>query len=197
MKNLFYPFLILINFISCSQAQDNSTKENINSAFTKTEQERVETFDNKTAVQIYEIANKFYDNETNDKAVIAFQKCIDLNYKKDTCYYKQGISYIGLNQTAIGIEKLEEALKINPEYFKACYNMGVVCYDTQNYLKSIEYYQKAEKLNPKDDRIYYGIACSQFALGQIKDAKINCQKALQLNPNNNDAKTLSNRIDKS
>ena len=154
------------------------------------------TLDNKTPVQVYKIANELYDGETNDKAVIAFQKCIDLNYKKDTCYYKQGISYLGMGQTKTGIEKLEKALKINSKYFKACYNIGVTCYDIQEYPKSIEYYQKAENLNPKDDRVYYGIAASQFVLGQFKDAKINCQTALKLNPHNENAKTLLDSIKK-
>ena len=101
-----------------------------------------------------------------------------------------------MGQTKTGIEKLEKALKINSKYFKACYNIGVTCYDIQEYPKSIEYYQKAENLNPKDDRVYYGIAASQFVLGQFKDAKINCQTALKLNPHNENAKTLLDSIKK-
>jgi tetratricopeptide (TPR) repeat protein len=152
------------------------------------------SLDNKSDSELYKIANDLYDSETNDKAVVAFQKCIDRNYKLDTCYYKQGVSYIGLGQTKIGIEKLEEALKINPKYYKACFNIGATCYDNQEYQKSIEYYQKAAKLEPKDDRVYYGIAASQFVLGQLKDAEVNCQTALKFNPNNDNAKTLLDNI---
>ena len=152
------------------------------------------SLDNKSDIELYKIANDLYDSETNDKAVVAFQKCIDRNYKLDTCHYKQGVSYISLGQTKIGIERLEEALKINPKYFKACFNIGATCYDNQEYQKSIEYYQKAAILEPKDDRVYYGIAASQFVLGQLKDAEVNCQTALKFNPNNDNAKTLLENI---
>jgi tetratricopeptide (TPR) repeat protein len=50
--------------------------------------------------------------------------------------------------------------------------------------ESIDYYQKAAKLDPKDDRVYYGIAAAQFVLGQLKAAEENCQIALKLNPGN-------------
>lgn len=153
-------------------------------------------FDTKSNEEFFTIANGFYDSETNDKAVLVFQKCIERNYKLDTCYYKQGVSYIGLGQTKIGIEKLEEALKINPKYYKACFNIGVTCSENKEYQKSIDYYQRAAKLDPKDDRAFYGIAASQFILGKFKDAEFNCLIALKINPNNTYAITLLNNIKK-
>ncbi|MFA9214546.1 MAG: ribonuclease E inhibitor RraB [Candidatus Methylacidiphilales bacterium] len=153
-------------------------------------------FDSKSNEELFTIANGFYDSETNDKAVLVFQKCIERNFKLDTCYYKQGVSYISLGQTKTGIEKLEEALKINPKYYKACFNIDVTCCENKEYQKSIDYYQKAAKLNPKDDRAYYGIAASQFFLGKLKDAEFNCLTALKINPNNANANTLLNNIKK-
>lgn len=153
-------------------------------------------FDNKSDTELYDIANKLYNSEANDEAVVVFQKCIERNYKLDTCYYKQGVSYISIGQTKLGIEKLETALKINPNYYKACFNIGATCYGNQEYQKSIDYYQKALELEPKDDKVYYGIAASQFVLGQFKDAKANCQTALKFNPLNNNAKILLDNIKK-
>lgn len=148
------------------------------------------SLDNQSAAELYKMANELYDSETHDQAVVVFQKCIESKYKLDTCYYKQGVSYLGLGQAKIGIEKLEEALKINAKYFKACFNIGATCYDNEEYQKSIDYYQKAAKLDPKDDRVYYGIAAAQFVLGQLKAAEENCRTALKLNPGNENAKAL-------
>ena len=153
-----------------------------------------EFLENKTEVEHFKIALGLYDSETYLKAILAFQKCIDLKYNLDTCFYKQGVSYISLGHTKTGIEKLEETLKINPKYYKACFNIGVTFYDIDEYQKSIEYYLKALKLAPKDDRAYYGIAASQFVLGQLKDAEVSCQTALEFNPNNDNAKTLLENI---
>lgn len=148
------------------------------------------SLDNKSAAELYKMAIELYDSKNHDKAVVVFQKCIENNYKLDTCYYKQGVSYLDLGQAKMGIEKFEEALKINPKYVKACFNIGATCYDIEEYQKSIDYYQKAAKLDPKDDRVYYGIAAAQFMLGQLKAAEENCQMALKLNPGNENAKAL-------
>lgn len=148
------------------------------------------SLDNQSPAELYKMAMELYDNKSHDKAIVVFQKCIESNYQLDTCYYKQGVSYLDLGQAKIGIEKFEAALKINPKYVKACFNIGATCYDIEEYQKSIDYYQKAAKLDPKDDRVYYGIAASQFMLGQLKAAEENCQMALKLNPGNENAKAL-------
>jgi tetratricopeptide (TPR) repeat protein len=152
--------------------------------------------DNQSPAELYKMAIELYDSKSHDKAVVLFQKCIESNYKLDTCYYKQGVSYLDLGQAKIGIEKFEAALKINPKYVKACFNIGATCYDLEEYQKSIDYYQKAAKLDPKDDRVYYGIAAAQFMLGNLKAAEENCQMALKLNPGNKNAKALLGDMEK-
>lgn len=154
------------------------------------------SLDNRSAAELYKMAMELYDSKSHDKAVVVFQKCIESNYKLDTCYYKQGVSYLDLGQAKVGVEKFEAALKINPKYVKACFNIGATCYEIEEYQKSIEYYQKAAKLDPKDDRVYYGIAAAQFVLGQLKAAEENCQMALKLNPGNENAKALLGDITK-
>lgn len=148
------------------------------------------SLDNQSPAELYKMATELYDSKSHDQAVVVFQKCIEQNYKLDTCYYKQGVSYLDLGQAKVGAEKFEAALKVNPKYFKACFNIGATCYDNEEYQKSIDYYQKAAKLDPKDDRVYYGIAAAQFMLGNLKAAEENCQMALKLNPGNKNAKAL-------
>jgi len=154
------------------------------------------SLDNKTDAELYKLASELYDSDINDKAIIVFNKCIEKQIKIDTSNYKLGVSYVGLGQIEIGVARLEEAVRLNPNYFKACFNLGVTYYDNQQYQKSIEYYQKAAQINPKDDRVFYGIAASQFVLGQFKDAETNCKKALILNPSNTNAILLLDNISK-
>jgi len=154
------------------------------------------SLDTKTDVELYKLANELYDSETNEKAIIVFNKCIERNIKNDTSNYKLGVSYIGLGQIETGVAKLEEAVRLNPNYFKACFNLGATYYDKQQYQKSVDYYQKAAKINPKDDKVFYGIAASQFVLGQFKDAETNCKMALKLNSNNTNASSLLDNINK-
>lgn len=154
------------------------------------------SLDDKPAEELFVLGSNFYDAETNEKAIIVFQKCIERNFKIDTCYFKQGVSYINLGQTKVGIEKLEKALEINPKYFKACFNIAATCYDNQEFQKSLDYYQKAASLDSKNDNVYYGIAASQSVLGKFKEAETNCLKALELNPKNYLAKRLLENLKK-
>ena len=154
------------------------------------------SLDTKTDAELYKLANELYDSETNDKAIIVFNKCIEKNIEIDTSNYKLGVSYVGLGQIETGVAKLEEAVRLNPNYFKACFNLGATYYDNQQYQKSIDYYQKAAKINPKDERVFYGIAASQFVLGQFKDAETNCKMALKINPTNTNASSLLDNINK-
>ncbi len=148
----------------------------------------------KSNQQLYEIANKLYASEINDKAALSFQRCIDRKYRLDTCHFKQGVSLIAIGEMQKGIEQLQEAVHLNPQYFKAWYNLGASFYENQEYQKSIDCYQRASKIDNTDDNVYYGIAASQYVLENPMAAKLNCQKALEINPSNSNAKSLLARI---
>jgi tetratricopeptide (TPR) repeat protein len=154
----------------------------------------VDFLNNKSDIELYKIANYLYDHEINDKAILAFQKCIDYNYRLDTCYYKQGVSIISIGEMNAGIEKLEETLKINPKYYKAILNLATLYYEKDEYQKSVEHYSKALQINSEDDRAYYGLAASQVVLGKLDDARLNCEKALKINPDNDYAKLLLEKL---
>ena len=152
------------------------------------------SLENKTEIEIYNLGNEFYKEENNDKAIIAFEKCIEKKYKLDDCFYKLGVCNIGIGKEEVGIQYLEKSIELNPNNFKACFNIGAICYENKQFKKSIEFYQKAEKIDNKNDRVYYGIALSQFVLNDFKNAEINCSKALKISPNESDAEKLMNLI---
>ncbi len=145
---------------------------------------------NKSDKELFETAINLYDQGIYSKAVIAFENCIKRNYNTDTSYYKTGVSLIELGEINAGIEKLENAFKINQSYFKACFNIGAVCAEHLQYEKSLQFYRKAAILEPGDDRAIYGVAAAQFVLKQFSESKSNCEKALQLNPDNQNARKL-------
>ncbi|HMU46973.1 MAG TPA: ribonuclease E inhibitor RraB [Chitinophagaceae bacterium] len=140
--------------------------------------------------QLFDLGIKLYDYEINDKAEIVFRECIKLSIKPDTSAYKLGNSLIFQNKIEEGIKQLEQATIFNPNYLYAFFNLGAVCYGNFKYEKSIQYYQLADKLKPNDDKIIYGIAASQFALKEFDKSLENCEKALRINKNNENAKKL-------
>ena len=56
------------------------------------------------------------------------------------------------------------------------------------------YYQQADKLQPNDGDIIYGIAASQFAIQQFDKSLENGKKVLGFNPQNENAKALLKMI---
>jgi tetratricopeptide (TPR) repeat protein len=173
--------MIMIGVSSCGQKSEKSI-----------ESEKIETKILKmNDVELLTFSNKLYDSRSeNAKTIIAFQECVKRNIDKGNSLYRLGVSYIENGETEIGIQKLEESIRINPKNFKAYFNIGAVCYDTSQFEKSIEFYKKSLEIEPKNDASYYGIALSEYVLHKIKSSKENCEKALQLNPNNENAKLL-------
>jgi len=147
-----------------------------------------------TEINLYNCAVELLENNLFDKAIMAFDKCIDKKIEVENSLYKQFICFDYLGDVENAILKLREVLKINPNHFKACYNIGALSYDIEDYTNSVEYYEKASKINNGDDSVFYGISLSQYCLGNIKEAEINSKKALEINPKNKNAKQLLKMI---
>jgi len=144
----------------------------------------------KKGADLFDLGIRLYDLEINDKAEIVFKECIKQNIKPDTASFKLGNTLIGQNKVEEGIQQLEQATKLNPNYLSAFFNLGAICYENLQFQKSIQYYQLADKLKPNDDRIIYGIAASQYGINQFDKSLENCKKALQINKDNENAKQL-------
>jgi len=125
---------------------------------------------------------------------MAFDKCIENKIEIENSLYKQFICFDYLGEAENGILKLKEVLKINPNHFKACYNIGTLSYDIEDYADSVEYYEKASNINSFDDSVFYGISFSQYCLGNMVEAEINCKRALEINPKNKNAKQLLKKM---
>ena len=150
--------------------------------------------DDITEINLYNYAVELLENNLFDKAIIAFDKCIDKKIEIENSFYKQFICFDYLGDAENAILKLKEVLKINPNHFKACYNLGALSYDIEDYTDSVEYYKKASKINSDDDSVFYGISLSQYCLGNIEEAEINSKRALEINPKNKNAKQLLKMI---
>lgn len=144
----------------------------------------------KNGKDLFDLGIKLYDLEIDDKVKIVFQECINQKIKPDTSAFKLGNTLLRLNKPIEGMWQLEQATKYNPQYISAFFNLGAACYDNKQFHKSIDFYQKADHLKPNNDGIIYGIAASQYALGQFDKSLQNCKKALQLNNQNENATLL-------
>jgi Tfp pilus assembly protein PilF len=111
-------------------------------------------------------------------AGVVMASCMPEDNTAAKSHFDQAFSYIATSQAAASDEqkrKLLEnaekeflnALKINPEYFDARMNLGVL-YVTQGKLNMAEReYEKAYKLNPNDGTLLYNQAAVYSLTGRV------------------------------
>lgn len=161
-----------------------TTEESDNLAVFKQNIDKIPT------TELFKKASEFYDKNEDAKALIVFDRCIKQNINLETSYYKRANCKTALGRPHEAITDLENVLRLNPKHFEANFNIGGLYFDAKNYDKSAEFYQKAISVNPKSDNGFYRLAETYQQMGMKNAALQNCQKALQINPNNEYAKKL-------
>ena len=140
--------------------------------------------------ELFKKASEFYDKNEDAKALIVFDRCIKQNINLETSYYKRANCKTALGRSQEAISDLENVLRLNPQHYEANFNLGGLYFDAKNYDKAANFYQKAVSVNPKSDNGFYRLAKTYQQMGMKNAALQNCQKALQINPNNEYAKKL-------
>ena len=92
------------------------------------------------------------------------------------------------------IVSFEEALKLNPNYFNALHNYGLLLKMTQRQAEAIDVYHKALAVNSKVPDLYYNMANAHYELDQIEDCFANYRKAIELKPDFLEAHIALNEI---
>lgn len=144
----------------------------------------------KSKEELFELGEKLLDLDINDRAEQVFRECLKQTCSPQDSTHKLSLALLEQNKTDEAVSLLETAVKEFPNHLKMRFNLGATHYDLGNYQKTIEHYQIATLLSPNDAQIVYGIAAAQFELGQFAESRINCKKALALEPENENAIAL-------
>jgi tetratricopeptide (TPR) repeat protein len=144
--------------------------------------------------ELFQKASEFYDKNEDAKALIVFDRCIKQNINLETSYYKRANCKTALGRSQEAITDLENVLRLNSQHYEANFNLGGLHFDAKNYDKSAGFYQKAVSINPKSDNGFYKLAETYQQMSMKNAALQNCQKALQINPNNEYAKKLMSTL---
>lgn len=142
------------------------------------------------STELFKAASELYSKNEDAKALIVFDRCIKQNINLETSYYKRANCKTALGRPQEAIADLENVLRINPQHYEANFNLAGLYFDAKNFDKAAGFYQKAVTVNPKSDNGFYRLAETYQQMSMKNAALQNCQKALQLNPNNEYAKKL-------
>ncbi|MEA2013454.1 MAG: tetratricopeptide repeat protein [Verrucomicrobiota bacterium] len=98
-----------------------------------------------------------------------------------------GITYLSENDFKNAQLQFKAALRIDPNYCQALFNMGNTMYRIGKHKEALEFFYRSLKLFPEHIQTSYNIAYIYFLQGDYKKAKKNFVKTLHLNMRHKDS----------
>lgn len=76
----------------------------------------------------------------------------------------------------------EKALELDSKYAKACYNLGVLCYETGQLKKAKKHWNRTLKIDPTYHKAAYNLGVLYHGEGDLKTAKKHYEQTLEYQP---------------
>ena len=119
-------------------------------------------------------------------ALVAFQKSIATNNQSFEPYYNSGMIYDQLGQPSLAIEMFNVVLEKKPSLMPAYDELQSLYASTGRIDESIAITRKALAINPTDDFMLANLGVLYGDIGDLPNARLYLQEALDLAPQNND-----------
>ena len=129
----------------------------------------------------------YSENGDQDKAIIAFNKAIELQPDFAEGYNNRGIAYGEKGDFNHAIGDFNKAIEINSNYTAAYTNRGVAYDKMGTFDRALQDYNKAIKQNPNYANAYINRGNAYEDKGDFDCAIADYTKAINLDPNNIDA----------
>lgn len=97
--------------------------------------------------------------------------------------YEKGISHIENNKTEVGLQDLQDAIRLFPDYYLALDKSGSEYIKLQKYEDARTAFSKAVVVNPRSFNSWYGLGFANYALKQSDAAVEAAQKAVAISSN--------------
>jgi tetratricopeptide (TPR) repeat protein len=117
--------------------------------------------------------------ENPKKSIFYYTKAIELNPSNDAYYINRGIAYDNLHQYAKALNDYNHVIEKSPDSYIYIYRARTYT-SLHQYQKALNDYNLALKLSPNDRSIYGNRASCYWAIGNMKKAKSDANKACTL-----------------
>lgn len=145
-----------------------------------------------------------------EEAILAFRRATQINNAFAQAYQKMGEAYARLgraDEAQVCFEKAAEifmeknmeenaeavfmqALEINPNTLNVYNSLGILYRRQGRFNDSIRMYQKALRVNPKDEHIMYNLARAFMAVKDLQNAASTLRIAVVINPDFREAQNM-------
>ena len=124
-----------------------------------------------------------------------YNKAIAINPKCAEAYNNRGFIKANMNDLSGAIEDYNKSIAINPKYAPAYNNKGAALGSTGNFKEAIINFTKAIESKPDYSEAYYDRAISKYLLKDLTGTISDCEMALKLNPNLENAINLKSKAE--
>ncbi|MDR1839129.1 MAG: tetratricopeptide repeat protein [Treponema sp.] len=143
---------------------------------------------------LYIIANAYFDEESWDKAMKAYETLIEHISSTNTqsadqfeIYLRYGISARKLNMTEQAYKGFSTARTYRQDNFEVNYELGALEFERNNYDKAVQLLQKARTLNPDSPAVLRYLGHALFRMKKPKEAMSFIRKAIDLAPDDKES----------
>jgi Tfp pilus assembly protein PilF len=123
-----------------------------------------------------------YNQKEFSKAIVAYQKVIELDPAYVEAYNNLGIIYQTLGDAKSALGAYQKSTEINPRYEKGYNNLGLLFFLEGRYEEALEVFQKALVINSNNIESHINLGILFKKKGQGEKAIESYQKALAINP---------------
>jgi tetratricopeptide (TPR) repeat protein len=121
----------------------------------------------------------------NEKAVVEFQRALQLDPGVEDAYIGMALAYAALNKPDEAEQTYQRFIAFKPNYYRG-YNVLANFYLRQaQYGKAAQIYQQAIHLAPENSQLYYNLGAAYLFLGRDNEAISALQKSIKIRPTAN------------
>lgn len=142
--------------------------------------------DTSNAQAMMKYSQLFYLLRKYDTAIFFINRSLHFDRANATANFQKGMILKEAGDTAKSITSFQSAVELNPEYFDAYMQLGILMSVAKNPL-AVEYFNTALKIEPKSIEALYGMGKFLQNAGEYENALKAYDKLLALSPENQDA----------
>lgn len=131
---------------------------------------------------IFQEASALYAKGQNREALLTCDKALEIDRENYKALSLKGLILALDVSPEQGIGQILKALKINPDYTQAFYDMAMAQKLAKHYDESISYFRKVLAVDPKNTWSLYGIATNYADKKDKANALSYLQKAMTIDP---------------
>jgi tetratricopeptide (TPR) repeat protein len=125
-----------------------------------------------------------------EQTLHALQEAVRLEPKHAEWHFKLALAWNELGKPDETLKELELTTQLDPGHARAWYNLGLARNSKGDTAGAIAALRKGEEVSPNDPGVPYARATIHLRLGQVDEARAAAMRALQIDPNYQDAAAL-------